>query len=390
MTRLCCSRTRSLTALGLLGLLLAVALGPGRAATARLGIPPEIIPGIPQKVMRLPNALTSRLQTTKQRADLQELQRTYFVRNGIPHLRALGVECRLLAVDRLEYQPTAAQIQSSQVLVGPIAKYRDLILHRPVTIPTPLPDVVDHRPQQTPIKNQNPRGTCYAFASIAGLESAYGGGALDLSENYANYWFMKHEGKGCKSDSVSGFDWGSVLSAHAMCTETVCPYLTAPFPASCNDGASPAPAKRTDAASHAPYRITSYTALWRDESVSDSGVYANNPGFLRAALASGKDVVIGLFTAGWTDSNMEAQIDVRLGPDGNPLPASGGHVMLVVGYDDPHQYFIVKNSWGTPPGHEGYLFITYDYFRTYAQLGYVINEVQPLLARVAPRVLRRM
>jgi len=383
-----CGRMRSMAALTALVLLVA-ALASVWAAAPQFAAQVEIIPGVPQKVMTLPNALVTRLQTTKQRADIQELQRTYLVRNGVPRIVTRGVEYQLLAVDKMEIHPTQAQIRASQAIVGPLAKYRDIITKKRVTIPTPLPDMVDRRPQQTSIKDQNPRGTCYAFASIAGLEARYGGGSLDLSENYANYWFQKHESAGCKSDGVGAFDWGGVLHEHAVCTETVCPYLLSPYPAYCNNSGSTAPAKRTDAQGHAPYAITNYTALWRDESVGDSGVYINNPGYLRSILATGKEVVVGLFVAGWTDSTMASVIDVRLGSDGNPLPASGGHVMLIVGYDQPHEYFIVKNSWGPDRGHDGYLYMTYDYMRTYAQLGYVINTAKPLIAMVRPPVIMR-
>ena len=388
MVELCRSRTSSLTIPAVLAALVVAALGSAWAATPEVARV-QIIPGVPEKVIALPAPLVTRLRTTKQRADVQELQRTYFVRNGIPHIRTLGQEFQLLPLEKMEYRPTAAQVEASRKLVGPIAKYQDLILKKRVAIPTAAPNQVDRRPQQTSIKNQNPRGTCYAFASIAGLEAAYGGGTLDLSENYTNYWFLKHEGEGCKSSGVGAFDWGSVLSDHGVCTETVCPYQVAPFPSYCNNSGATAPAKRTDAESRASYRIVGYTPLWRDETVSDAGSYINNPNYLRAALASGKEVVVGLFTAGWTDSNIESTIDVRLGTDGNPLPASGGHVMLVVGYDHPQEYFIVKNSWGTDPGHDGYLYITYDYFRTYAQLGYVINATQPVI-RAMPRVMRRV
>ena len=382
------SRTRSLTILAALAALLVAALASAWGATPQAAAQARLIPGVPEKVMTLPAPLVTRLQTTKQRANVQELQQIYFVRNGIPHLRSRGMEIPLLALERMEYRPTQAQIQASQVLVGPVARYRDYIMRKPIHIPEPPPETVDRRPQQTSIKNQNPRGTCYAFASIAGVEAAYGGGTLDLSENYANYWFQKHASHGCKSDGVDAFDWGGVLRDHGVCTETICPYLVSPYPAYCNDSGATAPAKRTDADSHDAYRIKTYTALWRDESVGDSGVYINNPYYLRSVLASGKEVVVGLFVAGWTDSTMGSVIDVRLGTDGNPLPASGGHVMLVVGYDQPHEYFIVKNSWGAARGHAGYLYMTYDYMRTYAQLGFVINEVDPLLRAMPPRVMR--
>jgi hypothetical protein len=390
MTKVCRNRLNALLVLVVLAALLAASSTICGAVLAQPAARAQLIPGLPEKVMLLPQPLVTRLRTTKAKADLAELQRTYLVRNGVPLIRVVGREYPLLALDKLEYKPTKAQIDASQVLVGPVARYRDLIIKGNVTIPTPPPNVVDRTPQQTAIKDQNPRGTCYAFASIGGLEAAYGGGALDLSENYANYWFMQHEGKQCKADGVGGFDWGSILYSHAVCADSECPYQTAPFPSLCNGGGSPPPARRTAAQSHSVYQITNYSALWRDESVSDSGVYANNPGYLRAALASGREVVVGLFVAGWTDSSMAGIIDVRLGSDGNPLPSTGGHVMLVVGYDQPNEYFIVKNSWGSGSGHAGYLHISYDYMRTYAQLGYVINDVKPLLMHIKTPMLQRL
>ena len=37
----------------------------------------------------------------------------------------------------------------------------------------------------------------------------------------------------------------------------------------------------------------------------------------------------------------------------------GGHAVLIVGYDDVNQYFIVKNSWGSGWGEAGYFKIAY-------------------------------
>ena len=49
-----------------------------------------------------------------------------------------------------------------------------------------------------------------------------------------------------------------------------------------------------------------------------------------------------------------------------PMPGKdekfyGGHAILVMGYDDSIQCFIVRNSWGTKWGDKGYFYMPYDY-----------------------------
>lgn len=46
------------------------------------------------------------------------------------------------------------------------------------------------------------------------------------------------------------------------------------------------------------------------------------------------------------------------GPDERSL---GGHAILVVGYDDETQCFIVRNSWGTKWGDKGHFYMPYEY-----------------------------
>jgi C1A family cysteine protease len=49
---------------------------------------------------------------------------------------------------------------------------------------------------------------------------------------------------------------------------------------------------------------------------------------------------------------------------------AGYHAVLIVGYDDPGQYFIVKNSWGTDWGEQGYFRIAYSEVTGASQFGY--------------------
>lgn len=47
----------------------------------------------------------------------------------------------------------------------------------------------------------------------------------------------------------------------------------------------------------------------------------------------------------------------------------GGHAVLIVGYDDAGQYFLVKNSWGTGWGESGYFRIAYSELNSIVKFG---------------------
>jgi C1A family cysteine protease len=39
----------------------------------------------------------------------------------------------------------------------------------------------------------------------------------------------------------------------------------------------------------------------------------------------------------------------------------GGHAVCCIGYNDKKKHFIIRNSWGSDWGKNGYCFIPYDY-----------------------------
>jgi len=376
----------ALTALLLVCLTASIAFG---AVVAQLQVR-QLIPGLAERVMQLPEPRLAQLKQTKARADMEALRQNYFVRNNVPFIRgAKGEEFELIPLSKMEYTPTAVQLQKSHVLAEPITDLRPYILKQAVIVKL-TPTVVDHRPDQTSVKNQSNRGTCVCFASMAGLEVAYGGGSLDLSEQYANYLYMKAEGHGCKSAGLQTHMSADYLTAHGVCQEGICQYQNDKynFPSYCNNGGLPAPAKRVSAEASSPYRIKTYQKIWRNDALAtDSGLWINNPRYLEALLRSGKDIVFGTHVAGWV-TPYTGVLDVKLDPDGDPLPSVGGHAMLIVGYNKTGEYFIVKNSWGTSKGQAGYLYLSYDYIRTYAKYGYVINEIYPLVLTIRRPMLR--
>jgi hypothetical protein len=370
-------------------LLLAVVGGIAYAAVAiQMQAPPArmLIQGVPERMIQLPPTRMAQVTANKRTANLNVLRQSFVVRNGIPFIRGGGQEFELLPLSRMEYDPSPAEISVATRIPGRLVKYREYILQG--SLIREIPDVVDHRPDQTPVKNQNPRGTCVCFGSMAGLEQAYGGGSLDLSEQYANYLYMTAEGRVCKDDGLQTHMSANYLSDHGVCLESVCGYQTS-FASFCNNGASPPPTQRGNAEGNSPYRITGYQKLWRnDDLATDTGIWINNPRYLEALLRAGHDIVFGTHVAGWSYP-YTGIIDVQLGPGGDPLPSVGGHAMLIVGYNRPQEYFIVKNSWGTDRGQDGYVYLSYDYIRTYAKYGYVITDVAPLpLQLIAPRLQR--
>ncbi|MCC5829226.1 MAG: C1 family peptidase [Phycisphaeraceae bacterium] len=58
--------------------------------------------------------------------------------------------------------------------------------------------------------------------------------------------------------------------------------------------------------------------------------------------------------------------------DLDPRDAYGGHAVTIVGYNDLG--FIVKNSWGTDWGDNGYAIVSYDYHHLYVMQGLLIRK----------------
>jgi len=82
---------------------------------------------------------------------------------------------------------------------------------------------------------------------------------------------------------------------------------------------------------------------------------------MRQCLAEGYPIVFGLkLTQRFFSPGSQGIISTPNLDD--PKSASHGlHAMLCVGYSDPDEVFIVRNSWGSGWGHNGYCYIPYDY-----------------------------
>jgi hypothetical protein len=240
-----------------------------------------------------------------------------------------------------------------------------------------LPAAVDHRNNQTPIKDQRDRNTCVCFASLAALESlikVQENRDIDLSEQYANWVFMAAQNKNQCDDGLRATMAARYLSVRGVCEEAEFPYQDrASVLANCTEQPP------LEARENARFGIGALTII---NGLGINGPSIGNTDFLEAILSQGHDIVFGMKVA-WGQHDENFVFDVIQSGFGNPLQSAGGHAMLIVGYERnaPIPFFIMKNSWGTNVngemvGKDGYYFLSYDYVRNYGKYGFVVRNVR--------------
>ncbi len=81
---------------------------------------------------------------------------------------------------------------------------------------------------------------------------------------------------------------------------------------------------------------------------------------LKSSLAAGWPVVIGMSVYPYMESEEMASSGVLKMPAANEK-SLGGHAVLCVGYNDATQSLLIRNSWGTDWGQQGYFWMPYAY-----------------------------
>ncbi len=361
------------------------ALGLTLSAPARAQQPIRIPGGALQIAPRLQIAIAPQLNTYlvqyKLKVAPQVLDSQFVLRGAIPFFKLQdGTERQLLPLPLMESAAkttTADSIPAELADVAPYIKNAKISGGSALSLYKFKPGVifglsVDHRPQMTPVKDQGPRGTCVAFASNAALEP-FPSIPDDLSEQYTNDLFMRKESRPACEDGIVTIKAAGYLSDGTV-AEAMWGYTNAP-PAC--DGTAPA---ATNAATK--YKITASQQI---DDNGPNGASIKNPSYLESILRTGKNIVLGTHVA-WDGSKAGGILDVVINSGtGQPAASRGGHAMVIVGYNASQDYFIVKNSWGTGYGHGGYLYLSYDYIRTYAKYGYYITGVSPKMM-VFPRL----
>lgn len=204
-----------------------------------------------------------------------------------------------------------------------------------------LPEKVDLRPECSPVENQGSLGSCTANA-LAGalefLELKDGATFVDLSRLFIYYNERIIEGT-VKEDSGAFLRDGiKSLAKQGVCPEPEWPYKIAGYKK------KPTAKCYKDAKKH---RIMSYHRI----STVDE---------MRTCLADGFPFVFGFTVYEAFESAAVAKSGVlnMPGPDEKMM---GGHAVMGVGYNDSQKRFIIRNSWDTNWGMQGYFTMPYDY-----------------------------
>jgi C1A family cysteine protease len=219
---------------------------------------------------------------------------------------------------------------------------RDLLYAAP---PVTLPKSIDLRPGCPPVFDQGQLGSCTANAINAAVE--YGRSKqklpdMRLSRLFTYYGEREIEGSIDQDAGAMIRDGMKVVAKLGVPAETDWPYEIGQF-------AQKPPQK-------------AYADALSDQVLRYLRVSRTLPQ-MRACLASGYPFVFGFTVYASFESAEVAKSGIV------PMPAAheevlGGHAVLAVGYDDDRQQFIVRNSWGSGWGLQGYFWMPYAYLTT--------------------------
>jgi C1A family cysteine protease len=226
--------------------------------------------------------------------------------------------------------------------VRDLPDHRDLHYSAPGAVLTKLPKKVDLRPGCPPVYDQGHLGSCTANA----LAGAYafclqeqGKPVFMPSRLFIYYNERSMEGTVASDAGAQLRDGIKTLNAQGVCPEPLWPYVITAF-------AKKPPAK-------------AYTAAQDHQALSYQRVLQSLTQ-MKGCLAEGFPFVVG-FTV---YEGFETPAVARTGKGDLPGPGErviGGHAVVVVGYDDAQQRFILRNSWSDKWGMKGYFTLPYAY-----------------------------
>jgi C1A family cysteine protease len=215
--------------------------------------------------------------------------------------------------------------------------------YKGITKTVTLPEKVDLRPGCPEVWDQGSCGACTAFGIAAAhqfgqiKQSTDGDTIINPSKLFIYYNERVMEGTINEDAGAIIRDGLKTVANEGVCPESEWPYIISKFskkpPQSCYDHAL-------------NHQILSYHAI-------DCDIIQ-----MKQCLAEGYPFVFGAILYSNFQSDVVTKTGIVSMPLGNQI---GGHCMMVVGYCDINKWFIVRNSWSSKWGDNGYCYIPYKY-----------------------------
>jgi len=223
---------------------------------------------------------------------------------------------------------------------------RDFAYSAPRAIRDALPSSVDLRPADWPVWDQGGLNSCTAQAAAGAMEFLYLEEKHDLEPSRLFIYFNSREIYAAEihqpvgdDDPVYMRDAIKAVAKQGVCTEASWPYVE-----NCVGDKPPA----TCYVQASDHHAIQYHKVPRDAA------------HLRGCLAHGFPftIMIELWQGDLPAMPPNGTIPM---PDTQNDVRSGGHALLIVGYDDRAQLFTVRNSYGADWGQQGYGTIPYEF-----------------------------
>jgi len=201
-----------------------------------------------------------------------------------------------------------------------------------------LPLIVDLRRKFGPVCDQGNIGSCTACA-LCGLFE-YFNPKFNGSRLFVYYNERKLENNIPDDCGATLEDGMLCLQKYGVCKETDWPYIP-------NNFATKPPEKcYLEASKHLVFKV---------ENINDNIIN------LKSHLALGFPFVVGIQVYNSFESIIVYKTGVVPMPNINREILLGGHAVVCVGYNDNTQQWIMRNSWGSSWGINGYFYLPYAY-----------------------------
>lgn len=229
--------------------------------------------------------------------------------------------------------------------VPDLPDHRDSMLSVDMEQVTPLPSYINlcDSGYMPPVYDQGQLGSCTANAIAAAIEYARNVQRVEANFTPSRLFIYYNERvieRTIHSDSGAMIRDGiKTVHNQGACSEALWQYRIMSF------DSQPPRKCYTEASKH---KVSSYQRVQR------------NINQMRGCLAAGHPFVFGFSVYSSFESGEVASTGrVELPAAGESL--LGGHAVLAVGYQDAQRRFIVRNSWGSGWGQNGYFTMPYEY-----------------------------